>query len=95
MFCEIYQTLVHQVLVQFKVLLTPELHQDRQQVEQQVQQMLCLLLISFIQGLQSRQTSHLFFITKWLVVPKLRSQVKLEGGRHSYKSAYSPLWLPS
>lgn len=52
MLCEIFQALVDQALVQFKVLLTPELHQDRQQVEQRVHQMQCLLLSSLTKGLQ-------------------------------------------
>lgn len=49
---EILQGLVHQVLVQFNVLLTPELYQDRQQVEQRVHQTQCLRLSSLTKGLQ-------------------------------------------
>lgn len=52
MLCKIFQALVDQALVQFKVLLTPELHQDRQQVEQRVHQMQRLLLSSLTKGLE-------------------------------------------
>lgn len=52
MLCKIFQALVDQALVQFKVLLTPELHQDRQQVEQRVHQLQRLLLSSLTKGLE-------------------------------------------
>lgn len=51
MLCEVFQALVYQALVQFKVMLTPELHQDREQVKHGVHQMQRLLLTRLIQVL--------------------------------------------
>lgn len=45
MLSEVFETLLHQGLFQFEVLLTPELHQHGQQVQKVVRQTQLLLLI--------------------------------------------------
>ena len=45
MLSEVFETLLHQGLVQFEVLLTPELHQHGQQVQKVVRQTQLLLLV--------------------------------------------------
>lgn len=96
MLCEIFQAPVHQIWVQFKVLLTPELQQDRQQVKQCVHQMQCLLFSSLIKSLKwkKKQCQIVMSPSSCYFVPQLGSQVQPEREKHSWKPTCSPLWQP-
>lgn len=57
MFCQVLQTLLHHVLIEFEVLLTPEFHQHRQKIQQvlnQPQFLSCIPLSFLLQRGQTR-----------------------------------------